>query len=106
MYIFTIFNTGVVWLARAHNFHAFPTDAFARSGCPFDLQFREVRDGSLVLLWAPPLYEGRGPVTGYMLEMSQGDQSNDWIALHERTISCTHYKVSEAFTRVNLQWFY
>lgn len=74
---------------------------FARSGCPFDLEFREVRDGSLVLLWAAPLYEGRGPITGYVLEMSLGDQSEDWIAVHGQTISGTHYKVSEALTKVD-----
>lgn len=53
-----------------------------------------MRDGSLVLLWAAPLYEGRSPVTGYLLEMSQGDQSDDWTALNEKLISDTHYKVS------------
>lgn len=74
------------------------------SGPPYDLQFREVRDGSLVLLWAAALYEGRGPVTGYVLEMSQGDQSEDWIAVHEKTISDTHYKVSRALTEVD--WFH
>lgn len=55
-----------------------------------------MRDGSLVLLWAAPLYEGRGPINGYVLEMSQGDQSEDWMAVQEKTISGTHYKVSTA----------
>ncbi|XP_030606297.1 myomesin-3-like [Archocentrus centrarchus] len=63
-------------------------------GCPYDLEIREVRNGSLVLLWAAPLYEGRSPVTGYLLEISQGDQSDNWTALNEKTISDTHYKVS------------
>ncbi|XP_041798194.1 myomesin-3 [Chelmon rostratus] len=63
-------------------------------GCPHDLELREVRDSSLVLLWAAPLYEGRSPVTGYLLEISQGDQSDDWTALNEKPISDTHYKVS------------
>lgn len=57
-----------------------------------------------MLLWAAALYEGRGPVTGYVLEMSQGDQSEDWIAVHEKTISDTHYKVSRALTEVD--WFH
>lgn len=60
-----------------------------------------MRDGSLVLLWAEPLYEGKGPITGYVLEMSQGDQSEDWIAVHEKTVSGTHYKVSKALTKVD-----
>ncbi|XP_056299524.1 M-protein, striated muscle isoform X2 [Pseudoliparis swirei] len=63
-------------------------------GCPYDVQFREVRDGSLVLLWAAPLYEGRSPVTGYFLEISQGDQSDNWTALNEKPICDTHHKVS------------
>ncbi|XP_076593460.1 myomesin-3 [Chaetodon auriga] len=63
-------------------------------GCPYDLEFREVSKSSLVLLWAAPLYEGRSPVTGYLLEISQGDQSDDWTALNEKPICDTHYKVS------------
>lgn len=65
-------------------------------GCPYDLEFREVRDGSLVLLWAAPLYEGRSPVTGYLLEISLSDQSDNWTALNETPICDTHYKVKEA----------
>ncbi|XP_062421610.1 myomesin-3 isoform X2 [Pungitius pungitius] len=63
-------------------------------GCPHDVQFREVANGSLVLLWAAPLYEGRSPVTGYLLEISQGDQSDSWSALSEGPIRDTHHKVS------------
>nr|XP_061814698.1 myomesin-3-like [Nerophis lumbriciformis] len=64
-------------------------------GCPFDLEVREVRHDSLVLLWAAPLYEGRGPVVGYFLEISQGDPgSENWTALNERPITDTYYKVS------------
>ncbi|XP_029306718.1 LOW QUALITY PROTEIN: myomesin-3 [Cottoperca gobio] len=63
-------------------------------GCPYDAEVRDVRDSSLVLLWAAPLYEGRSPVTGYLLEISHGDQSDNWITLNETPISDTHYKVS------------
>ena len=70
--------------------------ALCSSGCPYGLELREVRSNSLVLLWAAPLYEGRGPVTGYLLEISSGDQSDEWTALNEETISATHYKVREA----------
>lgn len=59
-----------------------------------------MRNGSLVLLWAAPLYEGRSPVTGYLLEISQGDQSDDWTVLNEKPISDAHYKVSEAVKNV------
>uniref|UniRef100_A0A8C7ZS37 Myomesin 3 n=1 Tax=Oryzias sinensis TaxID=183150 RepID=A0A8C7ZS37_9TELE len=63
-------------------------------GCPYDLEIREVRNCSLVLLWATPLYEGQAPVTGYLLEISQGDQSEDWTSVNKKTISDTHYKVA------------
>ncbi|XP_068178957.1 myomesin-3 [Antennarius striatus] len=63
-------------------------------GCPYDLEARDVTDSSLVLLWAAPLYEGRSPVTGYLLEVSKGDQSDNWTALDEIPASCRHYKVS------------
>uniref|UniRef100_A0A8C5E8X9 Myomesin-3-like n=1 Tax=Gouania willdenowi TaxID=441366 RepID=A0A8C5E8X9_GOUWI len=63
-------------------------------GCPYDLGVREVRDGSLVLLWEAPLYEGRGPVNGYFLEVSIGTQSEEWTALNDNPIIDTHFKVS------------
>lgn len=66
------------------------------SGCPYDLEFREVKDDSLVLRWASPLYEGQSPVSGYMLEMSQGNQSDNWTILTAKPVSETHYKVRGA----------
>ncbi|XP_030015067.1 myomesin-3 [Sphaeramia orbicularis] len=63
-------------------------------GCPYDLEVRDVRNDSVVLLWAPPLYEGQGPVTGYLLEMSQGEQSDNWTTINDSSVSDTQYKVS------------
>ncbi|XP_061676890.1 myomesin-3 isoform X2 [Syngnathoides biaculeatus] len=63
-------------------------------GCPFDLEVREVRDHSLVLLWGAPLYEGRGPVQGYLVEISQGDQSEEWTAVNAEPVTETYHKVS------------
>ncbi|XP_034089137.1 myomesin-3 isoform X2 [Gymnodraco acuticeps] len=63
-------------------------------GCPYDAEVREVSAGSLVLLWAAPLYQGQGPVTGYFLEISEGDQSDNWTTVNEKPITDTHYKVS------------
>lgn len=78
----------------------------ACSGCPYDLQIREVRDDSLVLLWASPLYEGQSPVIGYLLEISQGEQSDNWMALTEKPICDTHFKVSDAVKRPSQQITY
>lgn len=66
------------------------------SGCPYDAQVREVRDDSLVLLWAAPLYEGSGPITGYLVEISEGEQSECWMAVNDKPICDTHYKVGQA----------
>lgn len=63
-------------------------------GCPYDLEVRDVKNDSVVLLWAPPLYEGQGPVTGYLLEMSQGEQSDSWTIINDSSVSDTQYKVS------------
>lgn len=65
-------------------------------GCPYDAQVREVRDDSLVLLWAAPLYEGSGPVSGYFVEINEGEQSDCWRAANEKAVCDTHYKVSQA----------
>uniref|UniRef100_A0AAX7SVB4 Myomesin 3 n=1 Tax=Astatotilapia calliptera TaxID=8154 RepID=A0AAX7SVB4_ASTCA len=96
-YQFRVFAANVVGIGKPSE----PSEAFLcekwtmpEPGCPYDLEIREVRNGSLVLLWAAPLYEGRSPVTGYLLKISQGDQSENWTALSEKSISDTHYKVS------------
>lgn len=70
------------------------------SGCPYDAQVREVRDDSLVLLWAPPLYEGSGPVTGYLVEISEGEESDCWMTVNETPVGDTHYKVGQAVKRL------
>ena len=66
------------------------------AGCPYDAQVREVRGNSLVLLWAAPLYEGSGPVTGYLVEISEGELSDCWTAVNEKPVCDTHYKVRRA----------
>ncbi|XP_034145032.1 myomesin-3 isoform X2 [Esox lucius] len=65
-------------------------------GCPYDLEIREVRNNSLVLLWARPLYEGKhGPITGYLVELSEGDQSQSWTAVNKEPVTDTIFKVSD-----------
>ena len=54
-----------------------------------------MRDNSVVVLWAAPLYEGQGPVTGYLVEISQGAQSDEWTAVNEEPIADMYYKVSK-----------
>ena len=64
------------------------------TGCPYDLQLREVRRESLVLMWAEPLYQGQSQVTGYVVEISEGEESEDWTAVTQELITDTHLKVS------------
>ncbi|KAM9851740.1 myomesin-3 [Aulostomus maculatus] len=97
LYQFRVFAANVVGVGNpSEASEAFLCEKWTmpEPGCPYDLELREVRDNSLVLLWQAPLYEGRGPVTGYLLEISQGYQSDNWTALNDKPISGTHYKVS------------
>ncbi|XP_051576030.1 myomesin-3-like [Myxocyprinus asiaticus] len=63
-------------------------------GCPYDLEFREVRCNSLVLLWAGPLYKGQSEISGYVVEISQGPESEDWTPVTSERVMETHLKVS------------
>ncbi|XP_061573268.1 myomesin-3 isoform X2 [Cololabis saira] len=95
-YQFRVFATNVAGVGKASDAsEAFLCEEWTmpEPGCPYDLEFREVRSDSLVLLWATPLYEGQSPITGYLLEISQEDQSDIWTALTEEPVSDTHYKV-------------
>ncbi|KAJ0058932.1 hypothetical protein NL108_001170, partial [Boleophthalmus pectinirostris] len=54
-------------------------------GVPVGLHVLEVRDTSVVVLWEPPLFDGRSPVNGYYLdlkEVSAGEEG--WVAAHEK----------------------
>ncbi|XP_053467554.1 myomesin-3 [Ictalurus furcatus] len=63
-------------------------------GCPYDLELREVRQESLVLLWAEPLYQGQSQITGYVVEISEGAESEDWTSVTQEPIIDTYLKVS------------
>ncbi|KAK1806390.1 hypothetical protein P4O66_004908, partial [Electrophorus voltai] len=63
-------------------------------GSPYDLELREVRQESLVLLWAEPLYQGQSAVTGYVVEISPREESEDWTAVTKKPITDTQLKVS------------
>lgn len=63
-------------------------------GCPYDLELREVQQESLVLLWAEPLYQGQSQITGYVVEISEGEESEDWTTVTQEPITDTYLKVS------------
>ncbi|XP_062842071.1 myomesin-3 [Trichomycterus rosablanca] len=96
-YQFRVFAANIVGLGKA----SVPSEAFlceqwtmAEPGCPYDLELREVRGDSLVLLWATPLYQGQSPITGYVVEMSEGEECEDWTAVTQEPTTDTYLKVS------------
>ncbi|KAM3873043.1 myomesin-3 [Diretmus argenteus] len=96
-YQFRVFAANVVGVGKPSE----ASDAFLcekwtmpHPGPPYDLEFREMRHGSLVLLWAAPMYEGQSPITGYLVEISKDDQSDHWTALNDKTTADTFYRAS------------
>uniref|UniRef100_A0A3B4BU57 Myomesin 3 n=1 Tax=Pygocentrus nattereri TaxID=42514 RepID=A0A3B4BU57_PYGNA len=83
-YQFRVFASNVIGISKPSG----PSEAFLceqwtmpEPGCPYDLQLREVRRESLVLMWAEPLYRGQSQLTGYVVEISEGEESEDWTAI-------------------------
>ncbi|PWA25329.1 hypothetical protein CCH79_00005466 [Gambusia affinis] len=64
-------------------------------GPPVGLHVMEVRDTSVVVLWEPPVFDGRSPVNGYYLDIkdvSAGEEG--WKAVHEKTNKGKFMKVT------------
>ncbi|XP_043363974.1 myomesin-1 isoform X4 [Dermochelys coriacea] len=64
-------------------------------GPPHDLLCTEVRKDSLVLLWKPPVYIGRSPVTGYYVDVKETEATDEhWRSVNEKPIANKFLKVS------------
>ncbi|XP_041849030.1 myomesin 1a (skelemin) isoform X2 [Melanotaenia boesemani] len=64
-------------------------------GTPVGLHVLEVRDNSVVVLWEPPVFEGRSPVNGYYLDIKEASAGEDgWKAVHEKTNKGKYMKVT------------
>lgn len=74
------------------------------AGCPYDLEFREVRRNSVVLLWAEPLYKGQSEISGYIVEISEGAESEDWTPLTREPVTETHFKVRFVSLWIEVHW--
>ncbi|XP_028288722.1 M-protein, striated muscle isoform X2 [Parambassis ranga] len=78
-----------------------PSDTFlceewtiAVPGPPHDLQIREVRSDALVLLWKPPVYQGRDPVNGFYVDIKEADASEEeWRGVNNKATEKTYFKI-------------
>ncbi|XP_041817081.1 M-protein, striated muscle isoform X2 [Chelmon rostratus] len=78
-----------------------PSDTFlceewtiAVPGPPHDLQIREVRSDSLVLLWKPPVYQGRDPVNGFYVDIKEADAPEEaWRGVNNKAVEKTYLKI-------------
>lgn len=64
-------------------------------GVPVGLHALEVRDTSLVVLWEPPLFDGRTPVNGFYLDLKEASAGDEgWKAAHEKANKQKYLKIS------------
>ena len=64
------------------------------TGPPHDLQIREVRSNSLVLLWKSPVYQGRDPVNGFYIDIKEADAPEEaWRGVNTKAAEKTYIKV-------------
>uniref|UniRef100_A0A673GXA5 Myomesin-1 n=1 Tax=Sinocyclocheilus rhinocerous TaxID=307959 RepID=A0A673GXA5_9TELE len=65
-------------------------------GPPHDLQVQEVRKDSLVLLWKPPVYQGRDAVNGYYIDIKEADADFEmWRGVNEKATDKTFKKIKD-----------
>uniref|UniRef100_A0AAQ4PGE4 Myomesin-1 n=1 Tax=Gasterosteus aculeatus aculeatus TaxID=481459 RepID=A0AAQ4PGE4_GASAC len=80
-----------------------PSDTFlceewtiAVPGPPHDLQVREVRSDSLVLLWKPPVYQGRDPVNGFYVDIKEaGAPQEAWRGVNTKATESAFIKITD-----------
>lgn len=54
----------------------------------------EIRDTSVVVLWEPPVFNGRSPVNGYYLDVKEASAGDaGWKAVHEKVNKVKYMKV-------------
>lgn len=69
---------------------------FILQGAPVGLHVLEVRDTSVVVLWEPPVFDGRSPVNGYYLDVKEASAGEEgWKAVHEKVNKMKYMKVRE-----------
>ncbi|XP_077058076.1 myomesin-1 isoform X6 [Siphateles boraxobius] len=65
-------------------------------GPPHDLQVQEVRKDSLVLLWKPPVYQGRDGVNGYYIDIKEAEADFEmWRGVNEKANDKIFMKIKD-----------
>ncbi|KAI5104114.1 myomesin-1 isoform X6, partial [Silurus meridionalis] len=65
-------------------------------GPPHDLQVLEIRKDSLVLLWKPPVYQGRDEVNGFYIDIKEADADFEkWRGVNEKATNKTYMKIKD-----------
>ncbi|XP_029611896.1 M-protein, striated muscle isoform X9 [Salmo trutta] len=63
-------------------------------GPPHDLQVTEVRANTLVLLYKPPVYQGRDPVNGFYIDIKEADAEEEaWRGVNEKAVLTNYMKI-------------
>uniref|UniRef100_A0A3B5AC19 Myomesin 1 n=1 Tax=Stegastes partitus TaxID=144197 RepID=A0A3B5AC19_9TELE len=63
-------------------------------GPPYDLQIREVRSDSLVLLWKAPVYQGRDPVNGFYVDIKEAEAPEEaWRGVNNKAVEKSFIKI-------------
>uniref|UniRef100_I3JRU5 Myomesin 1a (skelemin) n=1 Tax=Oreochromis niloticus TaxID=8128 RepID=I3JRU5_ORENI len=64
-------------------------------GVPVGLHVLEIRDTSVVVLWEPPVFDGRSPVNGYYLDVKEASAGEEcWKGVHEKVNKMKYMKVT------------
>ncbi|KAM8881050.1 myomesin-1 isoform 4-T4 [Synchiropus picturatus] len=80
-----------------------PSDIFlceewtiAVPGPPHDLQIREARSDSVVLLWKLPVYQGRDPVNGFYVDIKEMEAPEEaWRGVNRKANETTYIKIRD-----------
>ncbi|KAM4606223.1 myomesin-1 [Polymixia lowei] len=63
-------------------------------GPPHDLAITEVRSNSLVLLWKPPVYQGRDEVNGFYVDIKEADAVEEaWRGVNDKATDKKFMKI-------------
>uniref|UniRef100_W5MZ68 Myomesin-1 n=1 Tax=Lepisosteus oculatus TaxID=7918 RepID=W5MZ68_LEPOC len=65
-------------------------------GPPYELRITEVRRDSLVLLWNPPVYQGRSEVNGFYVDIKEEHAGEEhWRSVNEKAIQNKYIKIKD-----------